>query len=57
MVDNGKQNNKPFKLYRFLLQSLDPVHVGVGGYRLGRVGPCPLPGSRAQIYQNCPGQA
>lgn len=37
MVDNGKQNNKPFKLYRFLLQSLDPVHVGVGGYRLGRV--------------------
>lgn len=28
---------KPFSLYRFLFQSLDPVHVGVGGYRLGRV--------------------
>lgn len=37
MVDNGKQDNRPFKLYRFLLQSLDPVHVGMGGYRLGRV--------------------
>lgn len=30
-------NQKPFRLFRFLLQSLDPVHVGVGGYRLGRV--------------------
>lgn len=28
---------QPFSLYRFLFQSLDPVHVGVGGYRLGRV--------------------
>ncbi|MGB9791802.1 MAG: type III-B CRISPR module RAMP protein Cmr4 [Thermacetogeniaceae bacterium] len=31
------KNGKPFKLFRFLLQSVDPVHVGVGGYRLGRV--------------------
>ncbi|ACX51948.1 CRISPR-associated RAMP protein, Cmr4 family [Ammonifex degensii KC4] len=28
---------QPFSLYRFLFQTLDPVHVGVGGYRLGRV--------------------
>lgn len=24
-------------LFRFLFQTLDPVHVGIGGYRLGRV--------------------
>jgi len=30
-------DTRPFSLYRFLFQSLDPVHVGVGGYRLGRV--------------------
>ena len=27
----------PFKIYRYLLMTLDPVHVGTGGYRLGRV--------------------
>jgi len=25
------------KLYRYLLMTLDPVHIGTGGYRLGRV--------------------
>ncbi|RDV81261.1 type III-B CRISPR module RAMP protein Cmr4 [Ammonifex thiophilus] len=30
-------SKRPFRLFRFLLQSVDPVHVGVGGYRLGRV--------------------
>lgn len=28
-------NNR--KLYRFLLETLDPVHVGAGGYHIGRV--------------------
>lgn len=27
----------PFKIHRYLLMTLDPVHVGTGGYRLGRV--------------------
>lgn len=34
MSDPAKQ---PFCLYRFIFQAVDPVHVGVGGYRLGRV--------------------
>lgn len=36
-MNNSIKSDRPFKLFRFLLQSLDPVHVGVGGYRLGRV--------------------
>ena len=26
-----------YTLQRFLMMSLDPVHIGTGGYRLGRV--------------------
>ncbi len=29
-------NNQP-ELYRFFLMTVDPVHIGTGGYRLGRV--------------------
>ena len=30
-------DNKPYGQQRFLVISLDPIHVGTGGYRLGRV--------------------
>mgnify|MGYP000891207544 FL=1 len=33
MVDKKKCNS----LHRFILETLDPVHVGAGGYRIGRV--------------------
>jgi CRISPR-associated protein Cmr4 len=29
--------NHPFKIHRCVIETLDPVHVGTGGYRLGRV--------------------
>ncbi|GAV24611.1 hypothetical protein ciss_05440 [Carboxydothermus islandicus] len=32
-----KVKKNPYEPYRFLLQALDPIHVGTGGYRLGRV--------------------
>lgn len=34
---NREQNKKPFFICRYLLVTVDPVHVGTGGYRLGRV--------------------
>lgn len=30
-------SNKPFFTQRYFLQSLDPIHIGTGGMRLGRV--------------------
>ncbi len=30
-------NNNSYHLQRFLIMTLDPVHIGTGGYRLGRV--------------------
>lgn len=30
-------NQTPFSVHKYLLMTLDPVHVGTGGYRLGRV--------------------
>jgi len=33
----SNQNSNHYQVQRFLLQTLDPVHVGTGGNRLGRV--------------------
>ncbi|MEM4390222.1 MAG: RAMP superfamily CRISPR-associated protein, partial [Candidatus Micrarchaeia archaeon] len=30
-------SNTPYSLHRFILMTLDPLHIGTGGYRLGRV--------------------
>jgi hypothetical protein len=37
MSDKNNENLKSFKLYRFAGMALDPIHVGTGGSRLGRV--------------------
>lgn len=39
MTDNSNKNKKPksFETYRFVGMALDPIHVGTGGARLGRV--------------------
>ncbi|MBW1946420.1 MAG: type III-B CRISPR module RAMP protein Cmr4 [Deltaproteobacteria bacterium] len=31
------QNQKPYEVVRYFALALDPIHVGTGGYRLGRV--------------------
>lgn len=36
-VTEQKKKAKPFEMERYFAISLDPVHVGTGGYRLGRV--------------------